>query len=285
MGSPKNPSSDGKNSKGFEIFKSVVSPGDGEAISSLYKLFKTAIGIVTFVLLVDLFILSKGSVSAGEFGDFFGGVLNPFLTFITFMGLLITIILQQSELSESRKELKRSADALLKQNATIEQQKYESTFFNAMSLRADLVQSIDLTSSAGNAITGRDCFVEFENKLRTCYRLRPSAQNADIAFDGRFISEFWEEVDNELAHYFRSMLALFSILDAGPSNKEFYSTILKAQLSNEELLLLFYFCMSDLPGSDRMRKYVTKHSVLSDLPVQKLFEDSHISIFREEYLC
>jgi hypothetical protein len=34
----------------------------------------------------------------GEWGDFFGGVLNPLLTFLTFMGLLITIILQQQEL-------------------------------------------------------------------------------------------------------------------------------------------------------------------------------------------
>ena len=47
----------------------------------------------------------------GALGDFFGGTLNPILTFLTFVGLLITIVLQQAELSEARKEFKKSANS------------------------------------------------------------------------------------------------------------------------------------------------------------------------------
>lgn len=50
--------------------------------------------------------------SCGPFGDFFGGMLNPTLTFLMFMGLLSTINLQQKELSLTRKEYIRTADAL-----------------------------------------------------------------------------------------------------------------------------------------------------------------------------
>ncbi len=48
----------------------------------------------------------------GVFGDFIGGTLNPVLSFFGLIALLITVALQQKELSNSSKELKRSADAL-----------------------------------------------------------------------------------------------------------------------------------------------------------------------------
>lgn len=77
----------------------------------------------------------------GPFGDFFGGILNPILTFCSFMALLMTIILQQKELSLTRKELsqtkqatKDSADALIEQSKSIKQQNFENTFFNMLNL-------------------------------------------------------------------------------------------------------------------------------------------------------
>ncbi len=42
----------------------------------------------------------------GTFGDFLGGVLNPVLTFLSFMALLFTIILQQREIHAGQKTLK-----------------------------------------------------------------------------------------------------------------------------------------------------------------------------------
>ncbi|MCC4775885.1 hypothetical protein AB4077_14450 [Vibrio cyclitrophicus] len=47
----------------------------------------------------------------GPFGDFFGGVLNPILAFISFLALLYTIHMQQMELSLTRTELERSVSA------------------------------------------------------------------------------------------------------------------------------------------------------------------------------
>ncbi|MBE5147672.1 hypothetical protein HJ042_05980 [Vibrio parahaemolyticus] len=47
----------------------------------------------------------------GPFGDFFGGVLNPILAFISFLALLYTIYMQQVELSLTRAELERSVSA------------------------------------------------------------------------------------------------------------------------------------------------------------------------------
>ena len=99
---------------------------------------------IFLVFLVNL--LSIGKSGFGEWGDFFGGVLNPILTFLTFMGLLITIVIQQKELRESRRELKRSADALLEQVDNSRQQNFETTFFQMLATHNRIVDSIDLVS-------------------------------------------------------------------------------------------------------------------------------------------
>ncbi len=71
----------------------------------LQKLFKLAVFGVALVFAINLLFNREGF---GAWGDFMGGVLNPILSFLTFMGLLITIVLQQKELSEARVEFARN---------------------------------------------------------------------------------------------------------------------------------------------------------------------------------
>ncbi len=47
----------------------------------------------------------------GAFGDFFGGILNPIVAFGAFYWLTQSVKLQKQELSETRLELKRTANA------------------------------------------------------------------------------------------------------------------------------------------------------------------------------
>lgn len=48
----------------------------------------------------------------GQFGDFIGGTLNPFLSFLTIVLLIWSIRLQMSELALTREEMKKSTTAL-----------------------------------------------------------------------------------------------------------------------------------------------------------------------------
>jgi hypothetical protein len=50
-----------------------------------------------------------------QFGDFFGGVLNPLYALLAFLALLYTINLQRTELRQARAEFRRSADAAQQQ--------------------------------------------------------------------------------------------------------------------------------------------------------------------------
>jgi hypothetical protein len=82
----------------------------------------------------------------GVFGDYIGGILNPILSFSAFIGVLITVLLQRSQLQQTqsqltmtkeeleltRVELKRSADAQAQQTESLNIQNFEATFFNLL---------------------------------------------------------------------------------------------------------------------------------------------------------
>lgn len=68
----------------------------------------------------------------GVMGDFFGGMLNPILSFLGLVMLLATLIQNQKELELSRNELRESTAALAAQATTLERQRFEDTFFSLL---------------------------------------------------------------------------------------------------------------------------------------------------------
>jgi hypothetical protein len=50
------------------------------------------------------FVLSNDRQDWGTFGDFFGGILNPFFSYLAFLGVLFTVILQARQLDEMRNQ-------------------------------------------------------------------------------------------------------------------------------------------------------------------------------------
>lgn len=74
--------------------------------------------------------LSSKQGTRGEFGDFFGGTLNPILSFLTIIALLLTILLQTDELKQSRAAAEASANALNSQLKISENQAREQSFFS-----------------------------------------------------------------------------------------------------------------------------------------------------------
>lgn len=93
-------------------------------------------------------------VQFGPFGDLFNGSLTPFLTFATFTGLLITIIMQHmqmratlAELQMSRIEMADSTDALQAQVKNSQAQKFDSNFYSMLQLHMDVADKLKTKSS------------------------------------------------------------------------------------------------------------------------------------------
>lgn len=252
---------------------------DGEEPrEALYVLFRVAAVLTLAVLAADFIMIMK--VTPGEFGDFFGGVLNPLLTFLTFMGLLITIVLQHTELRESREEFARSADALELQHKAIQLQSFESTFFQMLALHNQIVGSIDLRSEDGAVMQGRDCFRVFYTRLTKTYRSkqkRYSTPAAGTEADRKVVEaayrEFWRGHQLELGHYFRYLYNVIRFIKESEVGHSRYLRLVRAQLSDQELLLLFYNCLST--QGDNFRGLVEEFSLLDNLPTIRLFHKEH----------
>ncbi|MFT5700418.1 MAG: putative membrane protein [Desulforhopalus sp.] len=124
----------------YRWFVGIVGSSKDKTTRNLFTLFKLALVAILILLAVDLLSIKfDNNASFGTFGDFFGGVLNPILTFLMFMGLLITIVIQQKELKLTRAESRRAADALAKQTELLVNNTYKSDIHPFLSdIRRDL---------------------------------------------------------------------------------------------------------------------------------------------------
>ena len=101
---------------------------------------KFVLSIIIIVIIAYFFLLCFiGSDKLGTTGDYFGGILNSILAFLSLMALLKTISIQSKELKNSREELRltreelaKSAEAQEKSAQIFEQQRFENTFFSLL---------------------------------------------------------------------------------------------------------------------------------------------------------
>ncbi|MCC5086430.1 putative phage abortive infection protein [Xanthomonas campestris] len=263
--------------KAYKAFISLLSPRRQGSYRHLFYLFCSAIMILLVVLGIGLFRIRD--LTPNEWGDFFGGVANPILTFLTFTGLLITIILQQTELRETRKELKRSADALSAQNESRKKQNFEATFFQMLSIHNSIVNSIDLLNDKGDRNQGRDCFSVFYTRFNKIFRAREARYNeskrAKKPLSAAY-TEFWNTHQSELGHYYRYLYSIVRFIKDEGQEGGPYIRLIRAQLSDQELLLLFYNCISENGGN--FTPLVVEFSLLDNMPRMKVLDRSHLNL-------
>jgi hypothetical protein len=276
-------------SKLRQKFDTFIGVEEGkESTPGLFYLFLFAAALTIIVFAVA--ILRSGSAKdMGPFGDFIGGTLNPLLTFLTFMGLLVTIVLQQTELRDTRAELERSATALEKQIHATDRQNFESTFFQMLTLHNTIVNSIDLFYSGreratGNDVSkgaretkGRDCFSQFFENFKQEYFAcsgHPERERLQMAYDA-----FWQRRQQDLAHYYRYLYNVLrfvheakGIEDRGP-----YVKLLRAQLSDFELVMLFYTALNK--HGINYWLYVHEYQLFDNLPLGMLIDPIHESYY------
>ncbi len=182
----------------------------------------------------------------GQTGDFFGGVLNPFFTLVGLFFVIVTIQQNQQalkqneiELQLSREELKKSSDALQSQVITAEKQRFETTFFQLLTLFNGIVRDLKIN----NDIEGRICVVNLYVDLQKLLRNNKARdiEGINIAY-----GEFYNVHGYVLASYFRTLYSIIKFVDNSElmdEVKKFYNNLLRAQLSKYELGLLFYICL------------------------------------------
>ncbi|MDW1996506.1 putative phage abortive infection protein [Vibrio sp. 299] len=112
----------------------------------------------------DSLSLAEKAGILGTKGDYFGGLLNPFLAFCSLMALLHTIRLQSKELSMTREELSKTteanskqAEALEKQVKAARQQQFDNTFATLLSEHNKILSEIAENDKAQHVLDFEHC--------------------------------------------------------------------------------------------------------------------------------
>lgn len=238
----------------------------------------------------------------GTWGDFVGGTLNPILTFATFIGLLYTIHLQQRELRLTRKELsltrlefERSSNALEAQNLTTKQQRFENTLFSMIEMLNQIVNAMYVVVSKEVRIEGQYCFNYFLTDMYKTYKdtkwpggPRSFEYNYETGTQERIehphneqrlldaADHFFKQYQYALGHYFRVLYNIFRYIDQSEFADGIYADILRAQLSNQELLIIFYN-----NATERGKAFATlaeRFELYDNMDTERLLRPEHIEL-------
>lgn len=251
---------------------------ENETSKNILRLVQFAILIIIFVFCINYFNnpISKEN-GYGPWGDFFGGVLNPILTFLTFMGLLITIIIQKKELKESRDVFIKQQEALEKQQKEMTIQSFDNKFFQMLNSFNKISDSLAINDS----LQGKDVFVEhlevLKQKIRYCYNDDLANRKTDenkIIYFLKIFNSFNNTYDTTFKYYFLNLYQLMSFIDKDipykaskkKKNAKKYTNIIRAQLSKNELVLLAYNAIGIIEFcGDDYKKLLEKYSFFEHL--------------------
>ena len=250
-------------------------------------LFVGLAALIFAVVATVLYINQFGSSLSGnherwaQFGDYIGGVLGAIFAFLGLIALLLTLWVQSHELRVSSEELRKSALALRDQNESLKQQNFENRFFNMLSLYNEIVNGIDLRTKGEVTSSGRDCLKVFYERLKKEFEsaLRGDSTNYKEGLLSGY-ERFYEKHSHELGHYFRNIYRILKFIEESDvSRKKEYSGILRAQLSNPELALLFYNGITE--RGRKLKSLAEKYALFENLEPNQLVRQVEDSSFYE----
>ena len=136
-----------------------------------------------------------------------------------------------------------------------------------------IVQSIDLQSEQHGTTRGRDCFKVFYERLGRKYDSFKGNDWSDIEKIRIPYSLFWNANQQNLSHYFRFLFNAFRIISEFRKSEPRHAKLLRALLSDQELLILFYNCLT--VSGQPFQKYAMEFDLFDNLPREQLLDASH----------
>lgn len=228
-------------------------------------------------VLIDFYIPDVSE--RGLFGDKFGSI-NTLFSGLALAGIISTMLLQKEGLRIQHSEF----EEMLKVQRI---QSFENSLFNMLSLQQEIVGNLSFVEDANlhqyakeklkikskSAYSGRDVFEPL------FYRLL--IQIDGVLFIGIHNAikakgvEIYDRIYNTtcLDHYFRHLYRIFKFIDDNPflinEEKYNYACIIRSQLSDYELVMLFYNCLS-MNGFEKFKPLIEKYAVFNNLRVELL---------------
>lgn len=227
-----------------------------------------SLSVIALIIIVIIGLISNASTNPSELGargDFFGGIVNPFVASASFLALIYTIHVQlqqleankieleltREELKSTRKATENSASALEKQSSFLEDQNVSRSFFDLFEMYKSVVSYI---SYEGYEEAGKSALKIY------CYRHSSFDPQYD-SINGRLKSS--EENSDDLGEYFRIMFRILKFLSAQGDRGNFFADMFRAQLTKDELYLIYFNCLN-IDGKN-MKAMVSKFEIFDNI--------------------
>ncbi len=167
--------------------------------------------------------------------------------------------LQRTELSETRKVFEE-------QSETLKIQRFENTFFQLLNLHHELVDKLNFSKVSmminismekrevlSKAFEDLEIKMKYSNSFNvksstgesTYTEDKPKSKEIALARMNKAYKEFYfDDYKQILSHYFRNVYHIFKFIYKSKliekSEKQFYASLVRAQLSSDELYLILY---------------------------------------------
>ena len=260
-------------------------------------------GVMLAFVYVRYYLSFGGRLSAeqqdwGVFGDYVGGVLNPFLAFLALLALLYTIVLQVEEMQDMRAEFAKTVEEAKVQT-------FENMFFQMLRLHHEIVGTIIVRDEEekidmGTKIVQRRA-IHTSGRLafeRYCELFDDNLDVRDSALvnasDGEvYLAElnhirdtweyFWASHHSELGHYFRTLYNIVKLVADTPAakDKKRYIRLIRAQLSAYELKMIFYNCLRIENGP--FKKYIEEYAIFEQIQTASVVRRRQSIVPNEHY--
>ena len=256
------------------------------------KFNATNIIIIAFISVIVVWLLFWGGIDMfisdctdrGTFGDKFGAV-NALFSGLAFAGLIATLFyqkeelkLQREELQQTREELKGQREEFEEQNKTLKRQRFENTFFNMLSLQQEITNNLFYQYEKEidghiNLCTykGREIFKEIYEFAQFTYEglIYPKNTGLKLILEKNGYTAYTKVFDtNRFDHYFRHLYRIFKYIDTtnliNDEERYEYACIIRSQLSDYELIMLFFNGLSD-NGKEKFKPLIEKYAILKNM--------------------
>lgn len=280
---------------------------EGKEELNFVRIATAVAGLIFGLWLLTLFILIWFEPAVrGTIGDMFGSI-NSLFSGLALAGIILTILLQRQELELQREELKNTREEFVTQNETLKIQRFENTFFNLLNLHHQIVNSIDYSYYKNKEKTRG---IQMQTIMAPEEKERVEVKGRDffkLHFDELYIQileqpqaykdlylKYYHALQTDLGHYFRNLYRIIKFVDEADFSyqkkakdkeeqynlKYQYTSMIRAQLSDYELLWLFYNCICEY-GEDKFKPLVERYSLLKNIPDDYLPDIKHKSIYEE----
>lgn len=229
---------------------------------------------------------------SSNIGDFMTGTIGVFLTLVSTLFMFVTFALQRKQFAASQEDAYRT--------------RFEGTFFNILSMLYNVRTEVNRQINASTRIHCSDIgsfYYGLKNYYQTCLKNdkdfshsmnllkqenKSATESKTIELDlGKFYDNYVREQGCNVGFYFRFIHNLVSFViehwKDSPQDIHKYLNFIQAQLSDEELALIFYDSISNL-GLDKRKQYTFKqnldeNSFLENISPEVLLAREHYKVF------